>query len=726
MLNQILNNKRLVLLLLFIFCIINTYAQIKYPIARTEPFDTVIYGKKISDSYFWMSRKANEKEMLAFSRAEGELTHSVLDSIPGTEILMNEWGQAYASMQDELWSLKAVGKSVYYHRDLGSEGTWLCKRNSPNAPEEKIMNRKVTINGQKYSIRKSVFAHSKPLLALMLTQSGEANPQIRIFDMDKKEFLADSMGRVMFNDSRGVSMAWLPDDKGLLYTQAPPTTISDEIYYNGRIKLHITGTDPQKDEEIFGSNVNPSITLSEYETPYVYSFNNSPYIIARIRASEGDNYAFAVHYSKINGKQTPWTRLKNYINMGDGFDANDKFLYAATKGKPRYEVVKINMETGESPETFVPQQPDVIAGTDAAYSCGIIAGKNVLYVLLRRVGDMQIIKVDYKTKAVSFLPLINKGAVAEMSLLGDDDLIYASGSAIKSVQYLRYDFQNKKLAPLSFAEKVFDASDTYSTKVKQVPSRDGKQIPVSLIYKKGLNLQNNNALLIDAYGNSGSSNDLFCNPSLFSWLKRDGIYAYAHVRGGGELGEDWMTDGQFPNKMNSINDVVDVAAFFVKNNYTSSQKQMVMGGSAGSFLVGMSINQRPDLFAGGLFLSGLPDIVTYRDGAFARESKTVGPIGTKDGFFASYDISSYYQIPENKKLPAMLISHGATDYILSMHPAARYTAKLQRMQKGKRPILFLVNWESGHLGSDEEMLYMYKFALWQTGHPDFQPVIDSK
>ncbi|MGB4845837.1 MAG: prolyl oligopeptidase family serine peptidase, partial [Ferruginibacter sp.] len=134
----------------------------------------------------------------------------------------------------------------------------------------------------------------------------------------------------------------------------------------------------------------------------------------------------------------------------------------------------------------------------------------------------------------------------------------------------------------------------------------------------------------------------------------------------------------------------------------------------------MSINQRPNLFAGGLFLSGLPDIVTYRDGAFARESKSVGPIDTKEGFLSNYSISSYYQIPENKRLPAMLIVHGATDYILGMHPAARYTAKLQQMQKGDKPILLMVDWEAGHAGSDLQTLYMYKFALWQTGHPDFQ------
>lgn len=694
-------------------------AQLKYPVARTEPFDTVIYEKKISDAYFWMSRKENEKEMLDYCKQQGQLTKSILDSIPGTALIENDLGEAYAALQDELWDLKSVGNYIYYQRDIPKEGTWLCRRKTPDAEEEKLLAR-VVINGQKYSIRKRSYAHHKAFMAVMLTQNGEANPQIRIYDLDKKVFLPDSIAPVMFNDSRGVSMTWLPDDRGLLYTQAPPTEISSEKYYNGRIKLHTLGTDPQNDVAIFGRNINPGIFLKDYETPYVYSFTNSGYIVARIRAGDADNYAFAVHYSKLNGKNTPWKRLKDYINLGDGFDANDKYLYAATKGRPQYQVVKINMETGDTPEPFISKQEDVIACTDAGHSTGIIAGKDVLYVLLRRIGDMQIMKVDLKTKRSSLFPISNKSILADMSLLGENDLVFASGSAISSVQYQRYDHQNNTLAPLPFASKVYDASDVLSTKVIYVPSRDGKKIPVSLVYQKGLNLQNNNPVLIDAYGNSGASNDIYYDPNHLPWLKRGGIYAYAHVRGGGELGEDWFKDGQFPHKMNSINDVVDVAEYFVKNNYTSSSKQLIMGGSAGSFLVGMSINQRPDLFAGGLFLSGLPDIVTYRDAAFARESKSVGPIDTKEGFLSSYSISSYYQVPENKKFPAMLIVHGATDYILDLHPALRYTAKLQQAQKGERPILLLVDPESGHHGSEMETIYIYKFALWQTGHPDFQ------
>jgi prolyl oligopeptidase len=694
-------------------------AQFKYPAARTEAFDTVIYGKKITDDYFWMSRKHNEKEVTEFSRQQGKLAQTILDSIPGSTLIEKEWNEAFALLDDEIWNGKTAGEYIYYSRVVPEEGTWFCRRKGLNGVEEKLL-ATVKINGQRYSVRKRAFAHNKSLLALMLTQQGEANPQIRIYDIDRKEFLIDSISPVMFNDSRGVSMTWLPDDKGLLYTQAPPTEKHSEKYFNGKIKLHFLGNDVSNDEVIFGIDQNPQVKLHPHETPYIYSFNHSPYLIARIRAGDNDNYAFAVHYAKLNGKSTPWKKLKNYVNLGDGFDAIDNYLYAGTKDRPGYNIVKINMETGEAPQAFWQPENEIIAVTDVEHSSGIIAGRDVLYILTRKIGDMAIARMDMKTGSVSVLPVNFKGSIKGLSISGDNDLLFAAFSPLRTVQYFVYSYTSNKVLPLPFADKVYDLGENLQTNVIWVPARDGKKIPVSLVYKKGIDLKNNNPILIDGYGNSGAVTDLTYDPNYIPWIKRGGIYAYAHVRGGGELGEDWIRDGQFPNKMTSINDAVDVAEYFVKNNYTSAGKQLIMGGSAGTFLVGNAINQRPDLFAGGIFLSGLPDLVTHQDAAGGREQKSTGPLGTKKGFESRYSISAYYHIPQNQKLPAMLISHGATDYILSMHPVARYAAKLQRMQKGEKPVLFLVNWEGGHLGSQSELMYILKFAFWQTGHPDFQ------
>ncbi|KIC96207.1 prolyl oligopeptidase family serine peptidase [Flavihumibacter solisilvae] len=694
------------------------FTQLKYPQVAKVPFDTVIQGTRLSDSYFWLSRNENKPALQEYSKQQGTLALSLLDSIPGMEQLQNESGEVYNALQDEIWNLALAGESIYYYRDIPKEGPTLCRRKGEDAPEEKIL-RRVTINGQSYSVRKRAFAYNKPLLALMLTQQGERNPQIRIFDLEKKVFLPDSIAPVMFNDSRGVSMAWLPGDKGILYSQAPPTDKHAEKYFNGKIRQHEIGTSALGDKEIFGIGLNRDIALKSTETPYIYSFKNSPYLLARIRSGSGDNYAFAVHKDKLNGSKTPWVRLKDYINLGDAFDARGKFLFAATTGSPRYRIVKIDMESGARPEEFLGEQADVIAGTDSWHNSGIVSGKDALYILMRRIGAMQILKVDYTGRA-TLLPIRERINIAELKLKGENDLVFLSSSPTKSFRYLHYSYSKDSITPLAFATRYLDKSNELVSEVLMVPSRDGKMIPLSVVRSVNTSLQQNNPFIIEGYGNAGRSEDMHFNPSYFSWIKRGGIYAYAHVRGGGELGEDWYLNGQYPHKMNSVNDFVDIAQWLVKNNYSSPSKLFIMGASAGSFLVGNAINQRPDLFAGGIYLAGLPDLATHSDAAAAREEKSIGPKTTKEGFFSNYEHSALYHIPKGKALPSMLIIHGATDYILAMHPAARYAATLQERQQGKNPILFLTDWEGGHVGSENEIFYILKFALWQSGHPDFQ------
>lgn len=711
--------RSLPILLLLVAC--SEKPEFNYPFTRTESFDTTIYDRKISDPYFWMERKANEKEMKAWVNEQGKLTQSILDSIPNGAKLSAEIDDAFLRMQDEIWGLTVVNEAFYYNRDIPDVGVSWCRKKTMQAEEEIIFPGGIMINGQKYRARKKVHAFKKSLVTMMLVQRGEANPHIRIYDIDKKTFLPDSIAPVMFNDSRGVSMTWLPDDSGLLYSQAPPSPIESQKYYNGKIKLHTLGKSPVEDKAVFGIGVNSHIQLKDYETPYIYSFDSSPYLVARIRTGDEDNYAFAVHYSELNGTETPWKRLNNYVNLGDGFDAKDNYLYAATPDHPHYTIVQIDMATGDSPVQFMPAQDEVLAFTDAAHASGIVACNDVLYAAYRKVGEMGFYKVDYQTKQITEVPLPNKGSMVELSRFGDNDLVFAQFGALQSQHYRHYEAGSNNITSLPFSKLSLDLSSEFVTEVIDVSSRDGKKIPVSIVYKNGLNIKNKNPLYIEAYGNGGSVHDAWLDPNRLPWLNRGGIYAYAHVRGGGELGFDWIKGGQYPTKMNSINDVVDVAEYFVKNEYTSGDKQFVMGGSAGSFLVGNGINQRPDLFAGGIFQAGLPDLATHRDAAYARERGNVGDVKTKEGFESVYSLSALYHIPENTKLPAMLVVHGATDYIIALTGPSRYVATLQAKQKGTRPQLFFVDWESGHAGGGiDEIIGTLKFMLWQSGHPEFQ------
>lgn len=698
--------------------------KFNYPETRTEAFDTTIFNIKISDPFFWMSRKLNEQEMLQFSKKQGEFARTILDSIPGSVLLENELGNLFAEMQDkeDIWNVQAVSGRIYYYRDIPGEGPTLCRRANLNATEEKILN-KVIINDIAYSIRKRVFAYQSPLLALMLTEDGEANPHIRIYHIEKKEFLPDSIGPVMFNDSRGVSMAWSTDDSFLFYSQAPFSNVLAEKYYNGCIMQHLLGTNQSEDVPVFGNQQHNHIILPPEETPYVYTFPNSPYIMIRIRSAWKDSYAYTVHQSELAGRETPWRLVENYNNLGDAFDVNSNWLYAATINSSGNRcIVKYDLIVLDTPKVLFSPTPDEIAGTDGSYNKAIIAGKDFLYVLMRRIGDMYIKRINLHTGEVHSIPVGRGSSFDRLQLFNENDLLFCEISPVKLDKYQWYDHVEDIVNPIPFAQNTADFSGELITEVIQMNSRDGKQIPVSIVYAKTTNLKNNNRWLIEAYGSGAASRDLYFDPYIYPWIKLGGVYAFAHVRGGGEKGNMWYKDGEFPNKHNSVNDLVDVADWLVSNQYSSPSKIIIMGASAGSILVGNAINQRPDLFAGGVFMVGLPDLVLNEDAASARQgNKSIGPRNTPEGFASNYQHSALYHIPQEKELPAMLIIHGATDYILDMSPAARYSARLQLLQKGERPILFLVQWEGGHATVNEnEPIDILKFVLWQTGHPDFQ------
>ena len=215
----------------------------------------------------------------------------------------------------------------------------------------------------------------------------------------------------------------------------------------------------------------------------------------------------------------------------------------------------------------------------------------------------------------------------------------------------------------------------------------------------------------------------FLFPTSF-WLEMGGIYAVAHIRGGGELGAQWHAAGAYPNKMNSINDILDIAEYFIQHNYTTGDQQAITGSSCGTLNVGLATLKRPELFSAGVYMVGIPDLVTNKGASFGRGQNDFGPLDTEAGFNSRLAISAYYHIKPDTSAPAMLVINGANDYIVPLHNVARYVAKLQNTQQSRRPALFMVDWQNGHnaAGTDiEDIIRTWKFLFWQTGHPDFKP-----
>jgi prolyl oligopeptidase len=216
---------------------------------------------------------------------------------------------------------------------------------------------------------------------------------------------------------------------------------------------------------------------------------------------------------------------------------------------------------------------------------------------------------------------------------------------------------------------------------------------------------------------------------LFALLERDGLVAIAHVRGGGELGEDWHNAGRQGTKPNTYRDLIACAEYLIQQHYTDPSKLAIQGGSAGGITVGMALAERPELFR--VVLSDVGDSNALRaeyetDGdANALE---YGSAKTEAGFKALYAVDAFLHIKDGTPYPATMLTTGINDPRVAPWQPGKMAARLQAANSSGRPIVLRVDYDAGHgMGStraqrDELLADQLAFMLWQMGDPEFQPV----
>ena len=230
------------------------------------------------------------------------------------------------------------------------------------------------------------------------------------------------------------------------------------------------------------------------------------------------------------------------------------------------------------------------------------------------------------------------------------------------------------------------------------------------------------------YGSYGITLDPNFSPTLLGWLERGGVFAVAHVRGGGEYGEDWHKAGQKLTKQNTIGDFLACADYLIEQGYTQRAKLAGQGGSAGGITIGGAITQRPEGFGAALINVG--DTDTLRSETMPSGPANIpefGTVKTPEGFKALFAMDAYQHVKNGTRYPAVLLTTGANDPRVEPWQAAKMTARLQAASASGKPVLLRVDYDAGHgLGSTKsqrvaELADTYSFLLWQLGAPEFQP-----
>jgi prolyl oligopeptidase len=255
-----------------------------------------------------------------------------------------------------------------------------------------------------------------------------------------------------------------------------------------------------------------------------------------------------------------------------------------------------------------------------------------------------------------------------------------------------------------------------------VKSHDGAMVPLSIIHKKGVKLDGSNPTLLYAYGAYGITEEPSFGPTRLAWLERGGVYAVANVRGSGVYGEEWYKAGYKTTKPNTWKDLIACAEYLIAQKYTSSAKLGILGGSAGGITVGRALTERPDLFAAVIPAVGVLDAV--RAEATANGVPNIPEFGTvkkEDEFKALLAMSSYHQVKDGTKYPAVMLVAGVNDPRVDVWHSSKMAARLMEASTSGKPVLLDLDYEGGHgIGghegaaaeADHRLLRLLALAGW--------------
>ena len=693
------------------------------PVAKTIPVTDDYFGTKVVDPYRWMEEPKNP-DLDAYLKAQSDRTRAVLDAIPGRAALLARLS-ALAETIDSSSAVTRRRESLFFERL--SPGSNLAKLYVRAGGVDRVVLDPSTLaaGGRHFAIAGFDPSDDGRRVAVRLTPDGsEPETFVRIYDVASAAPLADRLERSGF----GVT-GWRADGKALYYLRfqdqvpnAPPTA----LYQNIRTYEHVIGTPQATDRALFGSGLSPLVPFTENEFAAAAAPPSSPYAIGLIvNGVQNEKRAYVAAKADFERGAPHWVEAFDYADQVTDAAIHGSDLYVIShKNAPRFQVLETNAAHPDVAHATV-----VVAPSDRVID-SVAAAKDALYVFEREDGLARVARVDYETGAVRDIPLPVQGTASDTSADPDyPGFTFKLESWTVSPQWFSYDpatatLANTKLDPPSPVDYSGIAADEV-----QVRARDGVMIPLSIVHRKDVKLDGTNPTLLYAYGSYGISSSPSFSASRIAWFEHGGVFAVAHVRGGGENGQEWHLAGKDANKINTIDDFIDCGKWLVAHGYTSPAKLGGRGGSAGGITMGGAITRAPDVFAA--VLDEIPVSDQLRIEFSPNGPPNVpefGSVKTETGFRNLYATSAVQHVTAGGKYPAVMVTTGANDPRVNPWQAAKMAATLQADSAGGRPILLRVDYSGGHgligatksqaaaLAADE-----YSFLLWNMGEPGFQP-----
>ena len=654
---------------------------LSYPPTRQGQQSDIYHGIEVKDPYRWLEDPDSE-ETKAWVREQNQVTTDYLSQISSRE--------GIKSRLTELWNYEKYsspfkrGERYFYFKNDGlqNQSVLYTLQSLDGEPSVLLDPNQLSEDGT-IALSGIAISDNGQYLAYGLSTAGSDWVEYFVKDIITGEQLSDHLKWIKFSGA-----SWTKDHQGFFYSRyAEPNeaTKLEDVNYFQKLYYHRLGTEQVVDILIYERSDQKEWGFAGDVT------EDGKYLIISVwLGTDSKNLVF---YKNLAEPESEVVELISEFEASYSVIDNDgdRFWVKTDLDAPRGRVIEINLEQPEKAnwQEIIPESPETLRGI------GLLNNQFVASYLKDARSQVKIFALDG-----SFIREVKLPGIGSAGGFGgkraDTETFYTFTSFTTPATIYSYDMVTGESKVFRQPQVDFNPGD-YLTEQVFCPSKDGTAIPLFITYKKGIKLDGNNPCYLYGYGGFNISLTPSFSVSNLVWLEMGGVYVMANLRGGGEYGEAWHQAGMKERKQNVFDDFIGAATWLIEQNYTSSRKIAIAGGSNGGLLVGACMSQRPDLFAAALPAVGVMDMLRFHKftigWAWCAE---YGNPDDKTDFSTLYSYSPLHNLKAGTAYPATMITTADHDDRVVPAHSFKFAATLQAAHEGSNPVLIRIETKAGH------------------------------
>lgn len=683
------------------------------PTAHTTDVVDHLFGTPLSDPYRWMEGEKNS-EFQQWLAAQGSYTRAKLDALPTLKMWQKDLQNVSGTTVIHRGQRYVDGRLFFIRETVQGTGTLMVRETDGS---ERVLLDPATLKGDGGNASITLFTISPDgsKVAVNIDHGGNEVTRVEVLDVKSGKPTGDAVEPVWGE----FGARWLPDGSAFAYTQmAPPEQRTDgDPLQDTRLRLHRLGTPSAQDPILLragkGEGTNASFAIPANHFPDIEFPTGSRWALGETTGAQSEiRYCVTAQSDAIKPGAT-WRCIA---------DLNDEVEDAAVHGDMLYLVSSRRRSNGEllaldlsrpnasikDAKPILPLQDDeIIVGISVSDTQMIASARDALYVKVSKNGIDGIRRIDYATGKVETVPMPLAGAA---SLFHADDnqdgfLLELRGWTTPPKSW-RYDTASQSLHGLGQDEASPADYSMIEVTETELISQDGTHVPLTILHRKDAKLDGSHRAILYGYGSYGLSVVPSFKPVRLEWVKHGNIFAYAHVRGGGEKGEAWHQAGKGPNKHKGVEDFVAGAARLSALGYSRPERTALIAGSAGGLLIGGAVAHYPNQFGAAVFLASILNpgrLMQAPNGA--NQIGEMGDPRKASDFPSILAMDPYQQIRPHTAYPAVLLDVGLNDSRVAPWQTGKFAARLSASNTSGRPIWIRTDANVGHgiqisLGAD--------------------------